>query len=580
MILNRFHIPSMKERSKKLYFVLFFLLFIFFFFFHQASSLLASTQQEKLKSKKIAKKTISTKSSKGLSKSSKGKSFKKIAKPQKKEKDKDFESSNIEVLNEKATTYRVKKGDNLYRIAKKFGLSPEELMAMNGLSGTALKIGQILIIKRKEANKTEGLSEHTTTHFERTPTKDDQTHFLEHKVSKGETLFSISKKYGITVGEILEANGLSDITIREGMVLRIPKSEKTLEQPKEEPKEQKELPKDQKFQVEPQKSQSKVKDENSKNRYVEKKVYHVVKKGETLASIARKYHTTPEELKRLNRLKTARLKPGQKLLVRIEKEEEIKLAFSLTSKVLYPSQNEPYIIHRVKEGETLYRISLMYGVSIEEIKLLNDLEDNIILVGQELKIPAQAYEKAKLVEPKTMFKAEEEPLAEKFKRITLGKEEAKALRDRFLEISRAFSNARYRLGGEGRNALDCSAFVQQVYNEFGIKLPRSSYQQFMVGLNVEKDELMPGDLVFFKTSNRAPVTHVGIYLGDNKFVHVSSKRKGLAIDSMDDPYLSSRFVGAKRILNEAFLKNFKEHIKENQAKKSVLQTKNAFDVLN
>jgi len=568
----------MKNNCKIIYTFLLILLFSPLFFFEQASSALAATKTNKSATKKTTKKTAKQ--------TAKSKTSKKPAKSS----PKSFTQSNS-VLNSTNTegeiTYQVKKGDTLFRIAKQFGLSTEELMAMNGLTSPALKVGQVLVIRRQKTELTKDVSPSKASAPEGALAQ-----FLEHRVSKGETLFSIAKKYGLSVGEILEANGLTDLTIREGMVLKIPVKAKVMEQPKEPEKPEKtkdiekttEKPKTpskgEEVEAEPKKPQSEASDERAKKRLAERKVYHVVKKGETLASLARKYHTTPEEIKRLNNLRTARLKPGQKLLVKVEKGEEIRLSFSLTTDMFKSSSNELYLVHRVKEGETLYRISLMYGVSVEEIKLLNGLEDNIILVGQELKIPSQDLEKPRLREPKAMFKAEEEPLTKKFGRFTLGKAEVQALRDKFLEISRQYANVKYRFGGDGNGALDCSAFVQRVYSELGIKLPRSSYHQYLVGQEVDKNELVPGDLVFFRTSKRAPVTHVGIYIGDNKFVHVSSNRKGFAIDSLDDPYYRVRFVGAKRVLNGEVLQYFQEYRRERQGKESVRRPENAFDVLN
>ncbi len=571
----------MKNNCKIIYIFLLILLFLPIYFFEETSSALAATKADKAKSRKTTKKTTKQTAKPKTSKKKTGKSSYKAS-------DQSNLASNFVSL-EGEVTYRVKKGDNLFRIAKKFGLSTEELMAMNGLTSPALKVGQVLVIRRQEKESGIKLSQPRASVSE-----GSQAQFLEHRVSKGETLFNIAKKYGLSVGEILKANGLTDLTIREGMVLRVPVKAKILEQPKEteKPKDTekttekpKEPSKGQEVESEPKKPLPEAKDERDKKRLTEKKVYHVVKKGETLASLARKFHTTPEEIKRLNHLKTVKLKPGQKLLVKIEKSDEIRLSFSLTSDMFKTSSNEPYLVHRVKEGETLYRISLMYGVSVEEIKLLNGLEDNIILVGQELKIPSQDIEKLRLREPKVIFKAEEEPLTKKFGRFTLGKAEVQALREKFLEISRQYANVRYRFGGEGNGALDCSAFVQRVYSELGIKLPRSSYHQYLVGQEVDKNELIPGDLVFFRTSRRAPVTHVGIYIGDNKFVHVSSNRKGLGVDSLDDPYYKARFVGAKRVLNGDVLQyfqeyRFQEYRREKQEKEPVSITENAFDVLN
>jgi len=566
----------MKNSSKIIYIFLLIFLFLPLFFLEHTASALAATKVDKSTSKKPTKKTAKQTTKPKASKT-------KPVKSSSKSTTHSYSASNF-ASTEGEITYQVKKGDNLFRIAKQFGLSTEELMAMNGLTSPALKVGQVLVIRRQKTEPTKDVSPSKASAPE-----GHQAQFLEHKVSKGETLFSIAKKYGLSVGEILEANGLTDLTIREGMVLKVPVKAKILEQPKE-PEKPKDIEKTtekpkspskgQEVEAEPKKPLSEANDERSKKRLAERKVYHVVKKGETLASLARKYHTTPEEIKRLNHLRTARLKPGQKLLVKVEKGEEIRLSFSLTSDMFKSSSNEPYVVHRVKEGETLYRISLMYGVSVEEIKLLNGLEDNIILVGQELKIPSQDLEKPRLREPKAMFKVEEEPLSKKFGRFTLGKAEVQALRDKFLEISRQYANVKYRFGGEGNGALDCSAFVQRVYSELGIKLPRSSYHQYLVGQEVDKNELIPGDLVFFRTSKRAPVTHVGIYIGDKKFVHVSSNRKGFAIDSLDDPYYRARFVGAKRVLNGEVLQYFQEYRRQRQEKESASRPENAFDVLN
>jgi LysM repeat protein len=565
----------MKNNCKIIYTFLLILLFLPLFFFEQTSSALATTKTNNSTSKKTTKKTAKQ--------TTKPKASKKTSKSSSKSYTQSSLASNF-ASPEGDITYQVKKGDTIFRIAKQFCLSTEELMAMNGLTSPALKVGQVLVIRRQKTDSIKDVSP-----SEAPASGGHKAQLLEHKVSKGETLFSIAKKYGLSVGEILEANGLTDLTIREGMVLKVPVKAKVLEQPKE-PEKPKDIEKTtekpktpskgQEVEAEPKKPQSEADDERAKKRLAERKVYHVVKKGETLASLARKYHTTPEEIKRLNHLRTARLKPGQRLLVKVEKGEEIRLSFSLTSDMFKSPSSEPYLVHRVKEGETLYRISLMYGVSVEEIKLLNGLEDNIILVGQELKIPSQDFEKPHLREPKAMFKAEEEPLTKKFGRFTLGKADVQALREKFLEISRQYADVKYRFGGEGNGALDCSAFVQRVYSELGVKLPRSSYHQYLVGQEVDKNELVPGDLVFFRTSKRAPVTHVGIYIGDNKFVHVSSNRKGFAIDSLDDPYYRARFVGAKRVLNGEVLQYFQEYRRQRQEKESASRPENAFDVLN
>ena len=146
----------------------------------------------------------------------------------------------------------------------------------------------------------------------------------------------------------------------------------------------------------------------------------------------------------------------------------------------------------------------------------------------------------------------------------LDKKDENLLKKKFLEISRQYKYYRYRLGGNGNGYLDCSMFVKLVYKKLGIELPRTSREQFRVGIKVEKDELIPGDLLFFsRYRNKRRISHVGIYIGDNKFIHFSSSRKGLAIDSLNEAYFRSRFIGAKRILNGEILEYFYQ-IRENQ----------------
>jgi cell wall-associated NlpC family hydrolase len=109
----------------------------------------------------------------------------------------------------------------------------------------------------------------------------------------------------------------------------------------------------------------------------------------------------------------------------------------------------------------------------------------------------------------------------------------------------------YRLGGSNRQGVDCSGFTSQIYlNVYKIKLPRTAADQFMRGRNVMTSQLQPGDLIFFQTSAAAPITHVGIYLGDGQFMH-SSTRYGVILSHLYEGYYSQAFRGAKRIRNSS-----------------------------
>ncbi len=109
---------------------------------------------------------------------------------------------------------------------------------------------------------------------------------------------------------------------------------------------------------------------------------------------------------------------------------------------------------------------------------------------------------------------------------------------------------RYRWGGNTpQSGLACSGFVRYVFNDtFGFLLPRKSAQMSKVGLEIGKEELRPGDLVFFNTMRHA-FSHVGIYVGDNKFIHAPSRGKSIRVDDMTKVYWEKRYNGARRVEN-------------------------------
>lgn len=103
----------------------------------------------------------------------------------------------------------------------------------------------------------------------------------------------------------------------------------------------------------------------------------------------------------------------------------------------------------------------------------------------------------------------------------------------------------YRYGGNSRSGIDCSALMMNVFSDAGIRLPRTSRQQFAFGSRIRTSQLAPGDLVFFNTSGKG-VSHVGLYIGSKDFIHASSSR-GVVRESMENSYYVARYIGARRV---------------------------------
>jgi len=116
---------------------------------------------------------------------------------------------------------------------------------------------------------------------------------------------------------------------------------------------------------------------------------------------------------------------------------------------------------------------------------------------------------------------------------------------RIVSMAMQYMGVPYVYGGASPSGFDCSGFVQYVYAQAGIGLPRTADVQFEVGTPVSKDELQPGDLVFF-AGDYVNISHVGIYLQDGEFIHASTSY-GIAIDSLNRDYRVEHYVGARRI---------------------------------
>lgn len=275
-----------------------------------------------------------------------------------------------------------------------------------------------------------------------------------------------------------------------------------------------------------------------------------VKKGDSLYTISKQLGVSVDEIKKVNHLTSNKLKPGQVLHVAQN---------SPTSSDAVKSKSQPASFYTVRKGDTLSIISKKTGVPVKQIVALNNVHAKNMRIGQKLALSKQdkSAPAGSLADEDELLAEEDEEDAAlpdssgnmlcelKTNEEFLGTWGSTDERKLFIKVATGFLGAPYRLGGATVKGIDCSAFVRKMYEFFDITLPRTAREQSAVGVRVERSELKEGDLVFFRT--RKPIGHVGIYIGNNEFVHASYRGKSVRIDSLDQPYFQKRFQRAVRV---------------------------------
>lgn len=316
---------------------------------------------------------------------------------------------------------------------------------------------------------------------------------------------------------------------------------------------------------------------------------HKVKKGETLYDIAKNNGVSVKDIKKTNKLSTARIHPGDVIVIPgkpafRKKDKHKRLAKAVTNKSIksneLPEANPDLNPHIVERGENLYRIALKFGISVKEIKKINKLKGNSIKAGQKILVPVVEHEEelpdmpeesvietdVAAVSSGEEFQNEDENALNN----VLAKNNVDAVTENgdpqnwlyLIDKAMDYLGVPYRFGGSSLKGIDCSAFVQTVYKYFSIDLPRTAREQFKAGVKVsKKEQLRIGDLIFFRTYAKFP-SHVGIYVGEGKMIHASSREKKVTITSINEPYYVKRYIGAVRLpenlpnMNAEDLKSF------------------------
>jgi LysM repeat protein len=325
---------------------------------------------------------------------------------------------------------------------------------------------------------------------------------------------------------------------------------------------------------------------------------YTVQKGDTLSKIASKYKTSVKDLKAINSLKSDMIYINQTLKVTAAANTPAPAPAPAPTNTVTTSTD-----YTVVSGDTLSKIAKQFGTSVKEIKSLNQLKSDLILVGQVLKVSSQAavvppppvtvpqtpQEPQAPLAPDTQQTTPSAPAAAEQKYIVKGGDTLSKIAGQygityqlikkhngltsdmiyigqslmipttstpvsppknddfaqsFITTAKSLMGTPYAWGGSSLSGFDCSGFIYYAANQAGKSMGRYSAEGYY-SRTFYVDQPQPGDLIFFENTYKKGISHVGIYLGNNEFIHADEK-KGVSISNLSNPYYTAHFDGFKR----------------------------------
>jgi LysM repeat protein len=318
--------------------------------------------------------------------------------------------------------------------------------------------------------------------------KPNQSTGKTYTVKSGDTLGKIALSHSVSLSDLMSWNGIKNHLIYPGQVLKVTKDTSAAPAP-------------------------------SNPKPTTGTASYTVVSGDTLSHIGAKFNMSVTELKSLNGLKNDFLRVGQ--VLKVAKNAEIKP----TPPAVTPENPQPSpdaASYTVVAGDSLSLIAIKFDVSVTELKSWNGLDSDFLIVGQVLSIKGMA-------ESEVTPPPQSNPSSFSV--------------DRLLNEAKSHIGTPYVWGGSSVGGFDCSGFIYYVFKQAGVSVNRLSSEGYYNRAYYVSNP-QPGDLVFFENTYKKGISHLGIYLGNNQFIHAGDN--GVQITSLDNSYWKSKFDGFKR----------------------------------
>lgn len=437
-----------------------------------------------------------------------------------------------------AKLYRIQEGDSFARVAALNSTGYERLLTANpGLEPERLKPGTVILVPARTVGTPTGMQASVPQKAAAGAPKTGA-----HTVRNGENDWTIAARYGLKPSDLRKMNpGVNWDNLSIGQSLKVPATEK----------------------VASTKPSASTPSKPAAKPSTPQTSSYTVAKNDNDWVIAKKLGTTPSKLHALNPgVDWGRLQIGTKLNVPGGAKPAANKPKISTKRVAISRDDVS-----VRDGAKISarrRTTVAKGTMADVRDKIGDwykLEFSTGLVGwvrQDMLKAVSAAEAAKKTAPKSsngsgsVAKAtpKKKPASSSSK-VAKNSKPAPRLSekatDSLLDTAYAQMGIKYVWAGTSRSGFDCSGFTTYVFRKHGVSIPRTSISQSQHGWAVPRNQLQPGDLVFFSTRGGSRVSHVGIYVGNNKFIHASSGAGRVVVTSLGDGYYNKRYRGARRV---------------------------------